>query len=183
VSISFQHEELLPLSTIETLSQGVFFGKVADNNDMKIKDKFFCGEIQRDLDELKLKRVKWRPMPRFTDFGEEELKSAVLKDGYNVLLEHFKNLIRKGIVIYDDDELEDKAWEAISALSPQQKLELLENIAQSRADELVIAIVQENFNKIQEDIKGIIQRESFVSQEINSQTDKRLVDPFAEKKH
>jgi hypothetical protein len=121
-------------------------------------------------------------MPRFTDFGEEELKAAVLKDGYNVLLEHFKNLIRKGIVIYDDDELEDKAWEAISALSPQQKQELLENIAQSRADELVTAIVQENFNKVQEDIKGIIQRESFVSQEINSQTDKRLVDPFAEKK-
>ena len=66
VNISFQHEELLPLSTIETLSQGVFFGKVADNNDMKIQDKFFCGEIQRDLDELAAKRKKWVSLPRFT---------------------------------------------------------------------------------------------------------------------
>lgn len=30
--------------------KAVFFGKVADNNDMKIKEKFFCGEIQRGLE-------------------------------------------------------------------------------------------------------------------------------------
>lgn len=182
VSISFQHEELLPLSTIETLSQGVFFGKVADNNDMKIKDKFFCGEIQRDLDELKRKRNKWQPLPRFTDFGEEEVMAAVMKDRDNVLLDYFKTLLRKGIVVYDDDELEDKAWEAISEMTPQEKQELLKRIARSKADERVTAIVQENFKRVQEDIKSIIQRESYVSQEIHSETDKRMIDPFADDK-
>ena len=149
---------------------------------MKIKDKFFCGEIQRDLDELKRKRNKWQPLPRFTDFGEEEVMAVVMKDRDNVLLDYFKTLLRKGIVVYDDDELEDKAWEAISEMTPQEKQELLERIARSKADERVTAIVQENFKRVQEDIKGIIQRESYVSQEIHSETDKRMIDPFADDK-
>ena len=73
VNVSFQHEELLPLSTIETLSQGVFFGKVADNNDTKIKDKFFCGEIQRNLRKLKRRQKKWKSLPVLTEFELETL--------------------------------------------------------------------------------------------------------------
>ena len=109
VNISFQHEELLPLSTIETLSQGVFFGKVADNNDMKIKEKFFCGEIIRDIEELKRKRKRWREIPKFTDFGEDEARRSVYDDADGALLSYFINELRKGVVIYAYDDIFQEA--------------------------------------------------------------------------
>ena len=184
VNISFQHEELLPLSTIETLSQGVFFGKVADNNDMKIQDKFFCGEIQRDLDALAKKRERWAFLPRFTDFGESELIASMLNDRYNVLLEHFRGVLERGPAHYDEEEIEDKAWELISALSPEDKDELLMSLAKKAAEEMVNKAILDNFKKVQDDIKGIIDKECEQSQEIQQPKkdytkDIRVVDSFS----
>ena len=183
VNISFQHEELLPLSTIETLSQGVFFGKVADNNDMKIQDKFFCGEIQRDLDELAAKRKKWVSLPRFTDFGEADLIASMVNDKYNVLLDHFRGQLQRGVAHYEEDELDDKAWELISALKLEEQDELVMSLALKAADEMVTAAIMDNFKKVQDDIKGIIDRECQQSQEIqvvnkDYTNDRRLVDSF-----
>ena len=185
ISISFQHEELLPLSTIETLSQGVFFGKVADNNDMKIQDKFFCGEIQRDLDALAKKRDTWAFLPRFTDFGEAQLIAAMLDERYNVLLEHFLSQLERGAAHYDEDEIEDKAWEMISALSPEEKDELLLTIARKAAEEMVNKAIMDNFKKVQDDIKSIIDKECQQSQEIQQpkkdyNNDVRVVDSFSD---
>ena len=185
VNISFQHEELLPLSTIETLSQGVFFGKVADNNDMKIQDKFFCGEIQRDLDELAAKRKKWVSLPRFTDFGEADLIASMVNDKYNVLLDHFRGQLQRGVAHYEEDELDDKAWELISALKLEEQDELVMSLALKAADEMVTAAIMDNFKKVQDDIKGIIDRECQQSQEIqvvnkDYTNDRRLVDSFHE---
>ena len=185
ISISFQHEELLPLSTIETLSQGVFFGKVADNNDMKIQDKFFCGEIQRDLDALAKKRETWAFLPRFTDFGEAQLIAAMLDDRYNVLLEYFLSQLERGVAHYDEDEIEDKAWEMISALSPEEKDELLLTIARKAAEEMVNKAIMDNFKKVQDDIKSIIDKECQQSQEIQQpkkdyNNDVRVVDSFSD---
>ena len=53
LQISFAQEELMPVSKIETLSQGTFFGKVADDFDAKIDRKLFCGEIVVDLEKEK----------------------------------------------------------------------------------------------------------------------------------
>ena len=176
VNISFQHEELLPLSTIETLSQGVFFGKVADNNDMKIKDKFFCGEIQRDVDSLSKKRESWQSLPQFTDFGEEEIRAAVYNEKEYFLIEHFKRILRKGVVVYDDDGLEEKAQEMVSALSDVERQELIDTIAQKRIYNHVMRIVHNNFKRVQEEVKDIVEKEYARS----LSGDKRLVDPFAD---
>ena len=184
VNISFQHEELLPLSTIETLSQGVFFGKVADNNDMKIKEKFFCGEIVRDLDELKRKRKRWRRLPKFTDFGEEEAMQSVYDDADKALLDHFMRGLMKGVVIYDKDDLTEEAERMCGGLTEEERSELLDRIAKERADKAVRDIIERNFRKVQGDVKGIIDRECVQSQEIISvnkpDVDPRMVDPMCD---
>ena len=184
VNISFQHEELLPLSTIETLSQGVFFGKVADNNDSKINEKFFCGEIQRDLKSLKQKKKRWQNVPKFTDFGEEEARSSVYEDPDEVLLAYFISEIKKGVVVYQQEDLLKEAVRRIETLSEREREELLEKIATRRADKAVRDIIEQNFKRIQADVKGIIDRECSQSQDISSPsvqyTDPRMVDAFAD---
>ena len=184
VNISFQHEELLPLSTIETLSQGVFFGKVADNNDSKINEKFFCGEIQRDLKSLKQKKKRWQNVPKFTDFGEEEARSSVYEDPDEVLLAYFISEIKKGVVVYQQEDLLNEAIRRVETLSEREREELLEKIATQRADKAVRDIIEQNFKRIQADVKGIIDRECSQSQDISSPsvqyTDPRMVDAFAD---
>lgn len=182
VNISFQHEELLPLSTIETLSQGVFFGKVADNNDMKIKEKFFCGEIQRDLDELADKRKRWQDIPRFTDFGEGDIRSSVMGDPEGALTEYFTAQIKAGFVVYHDDDIPDEVTRRISLLSADERNELLEQIVTDLVNDAVKKRIAENFKRVQADVKGIIARECWQSQEIhqpeNNTVDPRMVDPL-----
>ena len=184
VNISFQHEELLPLSTIETLSQGVFFGKVADNNDSKINEKFFCGEIQRDLKKLKKKKKRWQEVPKFTDFGEEDARNSVYEDPDGTLLAYFISEIKKGVVVYYQEDLLKEAIRRVEALSNKEREELLEKIATQRADKAVRDIIEQNFKRIQADVKGIIDRECHQSQDISSPsvqyTDPRMVDAFAE---
>jgi hypothetical protein len=172
VNISFQHEELLPLSTIETLSQGVFFGKVADNNDMKIKEKFFCGEIQRDLDELKKKRKRWQGIPKFTDFGEENARNSVNEDPDGALLDYFVSDLRKGVVVYDAEALKEEAARLRDSLTEAERDEILETIAKDKAEKVVRDIIESNFKRIQAEVKGIIDRECRQPQDI------RMVDPF-----
>lgn len=177
VNVSFQHEELLPLSTIETLSQGVFFGKVADNNDRKIKDKFFCGEIKIDLDAMNEKRLNWQPMPQFTDFGEEIIREDAMKHINDCLLEYYSDYIRvNGKVVLEGDDLKSAAQEMIEKASAAEKTDIMEKIIYERVEFAVQIKIQENFIRIQEDVKEIIKREYKESQEITQHTSKPVVD-------
>jgi hypothetical protein len=184
VNISFQHEELLPLSTIETLSQGVFFGKVADNNDSKINEKFFCGEIQRDLKLLAKKKKSWQKVPKFTDFGEEAARNSVFEDPDAALLDYFITELEKGIVIYQPEDMEVQARIRIDALSSTERNELLDRIATRRYNKAVRVVIEQNFKRIQDEVKGIIDRECRQSQQINiakpQSPDPRMVDAFAD---
>jgi len=184
VNISFQHEELLPLSTIETLSQGVFFGKVADNNDSKINEKFFCGEIQRDLKLLAKKKKSWQKVPKFTDFGEEAARNSVFEDPDAALLDYFITELEKGIVIYQPEDMEVQARIRIDALSSTERNELLDRIATRRYNKAVRVVIEQNFKRIQDEVKGIIDRECRQSQQITiakpQSLDPRMVDAFAD---
>jgi hypothetical protein len=160
----------------------VFFGKVADNNDMKIKEKFFCGEIQRDLDELADKRKRWQDIPRFTDFGEEDIRSSVMGDPEGALTEYFTAQIKAGFVVYHDDDIPDEVTRRISLLSADERNELLEQIVTDLVNDAVKKRIAENFKRVQADVKGIIARECWLSQEIhqpeNNTVDPRMVDPL-----
>ena len=183
VNVSFQQEELLPVSTIETLSQGVFFGKVADNNDEKISNKFFCGEIQIDKARMAEKRKRWQPLPRLTDFGEDEVRKAVYGQREASLAEYFREEIRKdGSVHYEDDLLEEAALRKARALDRGEADRLLSRIADRKADEAVEKRIQENFTRIQNDVRNIIRKETGqVAQDVvplDKGKDATRVDPF-----
>lgn len=188
VNISFQQEELLPVSTIETLSQGVFFGKVADNNDEKISNKFFCGEIQIDRRKMEEKRRQWHPLPRMTDFGEASIREKVMSDKPSALKEYFKDEIRKdGSIGYVGDQLDEEAQNRAEALSDDAVDALLAKIIEEKIAEELERRVQENFTRIQQDVKRIISRETgMVSQEITPPAkqeephDPTDVDPFTD---
>jgi len=161
VNVSFQHEELLPVSTIETLSQGVFFGKVADNNDEKIENKFFCGEIQIDQKKMKLKKKDWKPLPQMTDFNEAAIAREVYEKPYEALSEFFRESIRTdGSVVYADDELDTEALRRAKALKKDDRERFLERIIMERIDAEVERRILENFNRIQSDVKRIIAKET-----------------------
>ncbi len=81
MQFSFQQDALLPASRIETLSQGTFFGKVADDFSAKIERKLFCGEIVVDKEKEKERKGKDRPLPRMTDFGEDAIRRSILEGG------------------------------------------------------------------------------------------------------
>ena len=168
VNVSFQQEELLPVSTIETLSQGTFFGKVADNNNDKIDDKFFCGEIRIDKWRMQRKRKTWQPLPVMTDFGEERVRKAVFAAPDKALAEHYRDAIRKdGRVSYADDELQEEAQKRAKALADDAREQLLKEIADRKAEEAVDGKILDNFNRIQAEVKMIITREiGTVSQEV-----------------
>ena len=184
VNISFQHEELLPLSTIETLSQGVFFGKVADNNDSKINEKFFCGEIQRDLKLLAKKKKTWQKVPKFTDFGEESARNSVYEDPDAALLDYFIAELEKGVVVYQPEDVKIQARRRVDALSSTERNALLDRIATRRYNKAVRVVIEQNFKRIQDEVKGIIDRECRQSQQITiakpQSPDPRIVDAFAD---
>jgi len=76
---SFQLQELLPQSRIESLSQGVFCGRVADDVKAPIKEKLFCGAIRIN------KKARDKEEESFVDipdigakyFGEERVHREV----------------------------------------------------------------------------------------------------------
>ena len=139
---------------------------------MKIKEKFFCGEIQRDLDELKKKRKKWQGIPKFTDFGEENARNSVYEDPDGALLDYFVSDLRKGVVVYDSEALKEEAARLRDSLMDAERDEILETIAKDKAEKVVRDIIESNFKRIQAEVKGIIDRECRQPQDI------RMVDPF-----
>ena len=150
---------------------------------MKIKEKFFCGEIIRDLKKLKKKRKKWRQIPRLTDFGEDQVRQAVYDNPEKELMEHFMNELRKGVVVYAEDEIQAEARRKVEELSDKERTILVEAIANAKAEKAIRDIIQRNFRKVQADVRGIIEKECWQPQDITpvkrGAADSRMVDPFA----
>lgn len=191
VNISFQQEDLVPRSNIETLSQGVFLGKVADTYDNQIGEKFFCGKILIDMDEYKSRKKQWQRLPQMTDFNEGAAREAVLSDPEKALVEHIGEQIRKeGSVAYADDQLEEESLRRLKAMPKKDADRLLKEVADRKATEVVDERIRRNFEQVQYDIKMIIARETGqLSQDVTpvqKAPDKPAfnpdnIDPFAKK--
>lgn len=128
-SISYQLQEIMPASKIETLTQGTFIGRVADNFDTPIDRKLFCGAIDVDTQRAKEKKKVWQKIPIMTDFfgGEQPTLPEAEKERLEKIYPKLKG---------KDDKLLDKY-----------------------IDELVNTAVQKNFEKIKQDVKDLVERE------------------------
>jgi hypothetical protein len=160
ISISFHQEELMPISKIETLTQGYFFGKVADNNDTPIEKKFFCGEIQIDNERQKELRKTNKKLPRMTDFGEGDVYASVHEPKLrNGILRSWavSEIIKEGI-IEDGDSMERRVEAMIGSLTEKE----IENILSAEAERQIADLIQEtienNFTQIRQDVQDIVDR-------------------------
>ena len=79
-SISFQLQEIMPASKIGTLTQGMFFGRVADNFETPINRKLFCGTVDVDLERAKKKKKVWQKVPIITDFFDGKIPNLPEED-------------------------------------------------------------------------------------------------------
>jgi hypothetical protein len=160
VSISFQQEELMPISKIETLTQGYFFGKIADNNDTPIQKKFFCGEIQIDNERQKELRKTNRRLPQMTDFGEAEVRRSVheprmkagILEGWAVV-----QLVKDG-VIDSVDVMKQRVDAMVRSLTDREVERILSAEADRQIDELIQGTILNNFNRIRQDVQDIVDR-------------------------
>lgn len=168
VNISHQLEELMPSSTIQTLSPGTFVGLVADSHENKIQEKFFCAEIVRDPKTMKRKQSKARPLPRFTDFGEDSIRAYMLKNRERCILAHYEYLLKYDSgVVYRPDELLEAASRKLKALTEKEKKELISVLIEKRIEKEIASQVKANYDRIRAEVKGIVSREYMPSQAVN----------------
>lgn len=160
VSISFHQEELMPISKIETLTQGYFFGKVADNNATPILKKFFCGEIQIDNERQKERRKTNRKLPQMTDFGESEIIESVHEPRMRagILRSWAIDRIVQDGVIESEDIMEKRVDATIRSLTDREVERILSEEADRQIGELIQETIEENFIRIRRDVQEIVNR-------------------------
>ena len=160
ISISFHQEELMPISKIETLTQGYFFGKVADNNETPVEKKFFCGEIQIDVERWKQRKKTNRKLPRMTDFGEADVFASVHEPGIrDGILRNWaiSDLMEEGIV-EDADTMERRVEARIGSLTHREVEGILSREAERQIADLIEETIRENFQQIRRDVQEIVER-------------------------
>lgn len=156
MNYSFHDEELMPIRKIETLTQGYFFGKVADNNSTPIAKKLFCGEILIDMRKYEEKQRTARKLPIMTDFGEERFYRAVYEDQEAILEDHCRAMALDPDVEYTEDEEQARIRRALGSLTEKEMRGILDAEAERRINEHCAALVQDNFRRIRDDVQNII---------------------------
>ena len=113
---------------------------------------------------MKEKRSQWQPLPRFTDFGEAQIREEVLAQSHDYLLDYYCDYIRmNGEVVLEPDDLKAAASDMLANATNEQKAEILEKIISDRIDYAVQKRIQDNFISVQNDVKEIIRKEFEVS--------------------
>lgn len=168
VSTSFQQREILPQSRIETLSQGTFFGKVADEVTQPIDQKLFCAKVLIDKKAREKHRSRYVDIPDFgaqkyfDDEGVERRcreKGDVLIRSYvaDRTLEEDRQLHQgqPGYIQPTGAALYLNASKKVQAMTPDEKETIMQEIIAKMKDMEMHKKMQENYDKITEDITSI----------------------------
>lgn len=157
IQLSFSEEELMPVNKIETLSQGTFFGKVADDFTAKIELKLFCGEIVVDMEAMKARKEASRPLPCMTSFGEEKLTRAIMEgDMRDAALRQLAigRLKSRGI---NDAIDESDIKQELESVSDEDKTTFLSQYAETYIRMHIDSVIEDNYHRIKDDISMILQ--------------------------
>lgn len=184
INISFENEELLPRSVIETFSQGMFCGKVADDFRSPVPRKLFCGMIQRDPKAVAEKEAKYEDIPVMTDFGDDDLVREVEEQGMEMITRQIREkILNESAVLPTESELDTQTQELIKAMTPesinQKMTQLYEDLIKANAQRQVMM----NFIQVKEDIHNLIESEyAEIGQDPdprdNPETNPEIVDAF-----
>ena len=163
-STSWKQEEIMPVSRIETLTQGYFLGKVADNNTTPIARKLFCGEIQIDMERYREKQKAKQPLPRMTDFGDADIENNVRRLGREVIDRDMRRVIMErehAAGRYPSSaDVQDEVDRMRESLSHDEQERILLRVAEEKTRENVDRMVQENYERIKRDIRELIESEN-----------------------
>lgn len=128
-SISFHQIEIMPAAKIGTLTQGTFFGRIADNFDTPIDRKLFCGAIDVDTERAKAKKKEWQKVPIMTDFFEGNKPEMT-------------------------PEERDRLEKIYPALAGKE-----EKLMQKYVEEYANKVIQRNFESVKSDVQWIVKKE------------------------
>ena len=147
----------MPVNKIETLSQGTFFGKVADDFTAKIELKLFCGEIVVDMDAMKARKAASKPLPCMTSFGEEKLTRAIMEgDMRDAALRQLAIGRLKGRGINDAIDESDIKQE-LEGVPDEDKTAFLSQYAETYVRMHIDSVIEDNYHRIKDDISMILQ--------------------------
>ena len=178
VNISRQKEEILPVSKIETLSQGQFFGKVADTMQHRIRHKFFFAEIVRDSKAVNEDMKKWKPLPVKRDFGEDTAERKVRGNVDAVLREHFRKIVLKRGIGYDEDEMDIEINKLLASTSRKQQEAIIESAVKKAREQAYDSILDGNYDRVVREVANIVKSELERIRKASYETDPRVTDPF-----
>ena len=163
ISLSYKEEERLSVDRIETLHQGTFCGKVADDFKQKIDLPLFCGEIQRDPKELE-EMKQFKPLPIIKDFGREEITKQVNDYPYDALAKALRpKAIEKyhenGGVVIIPERIDAILKELVINVEEEEKKKILAAEIERRVKERMDETVMKEYQKIRNDIQQLVDLE------------------------
>lgn len=154
ISLSYRLQELMPASRIETLSQGHFIGKVADNFGTPIERKFFAGKILVDLEKKAKREAKFTDIPMLTDFGMEEARRQV-ETPYvreTILRDYCLDKVDERGGYENDEERQILADDILRRLSASEKKKVLDDAVEEIHTHMMEQAVEDNYDQIKQDI-------------------------------
>lgn len=180
VSSSYQQQDILPQSRIETLPQGYFFGKVADDVTAPIKNKLFCAKVLVDVKARDAEEAAFEPLPKFGAkyFDEEAVAKEVRKDADKEIMafiqekiktELEKKMINNPEIQYTEDEFDYFANVEFDNLKKEENREeyekTLDEVVILRQKQMVERIIMDNYKRIKNQIEKLIEEEGAVFME------------------
>ena len=166
VNISFHEEEVMPIRKITSLPQGTFIGKVAVDNQSPIRQPFFCGAIQIDMEEYRRKEAAAEEIPDLSDFEVGDLwkQVTVPEIGRVYILDHLKETVRREWKRqkksgYVEEDIQAEADTRLAALSHAECEDLLRGMMPELERKEIARIIEDNFYAIRGDIRKLIEQE------------------------
>lgn len=170
VSRSYQMQEILPQSTIETLTQGWFVGKIADDAATPIDKKLFAGKFVIDTKARSREEDNYAKVPRVgaSVFNEEAIEADTRRKETKNLKDYIRETLRaehERRSKYDPyynmplpDMIEQDVVEQYKELTgdPARKEETLKKVVKMKQDKHMEEIVRANYKKIKQDIDMIM---------------------------
>ena len=186
ISISYKEEDRLSVDRIETLHQGTFCGKVADDFNQKIKFPLFCGEIQRDPQELE-EMKSFKPLPIIKDFGRERITKEVEEYPWDTLAKALRpkaieDFHKNGGTIIIPSIIEKKLKEMILELDETEKEKILKQEIERRVKESMDKAVMQEYQRIRDEIQELVDTEyTRIVEEENAQKELEQAQRLKEK--
>ena len=164
VSISYHEEEVMPIRKITSLPQGTFIGKVAVENGSPIRQPFFCGAIQIDIEEFRRKESEASGLPDLTVFEMKELWKSLKRPEVAAacIKAHLEESLRKEWTKtekeFKDEDVKKEVEGRFASMSESSRETLIEQLKPELERREIDLTIQQNFLRIREDIRQLIRQ-------------------------